>query len=168
MPFKRHNPGCPCCDEISSSSSSSSVSSSSVQELITFCQEPTPTTLYITVIDLPTNCSCASGIGSVALHYVDATVLGGVGPGYQALNIPVGCGSETIDFVIKCEGISDIRLYVKCSSMLGALSSLLFPAPIDDPTATRSPFFVQKRFSNFRECCGLSFGTTFFTFVITE
>jgi hypothetical protein len=31
MPFKRHNPGCPCCDEISSSSiSSSSVSSSSI------------------------------------------------------------------------------------------------------------------------------------------
>lgn len=29
MPFKRHNPGCPCCDEISSSSSSSSSSSAS-------------------------------------------------------------------------------------------------------------------------------------------
>jgi hypothetical protein len=33
MPFKRHNPGCPCCDEISSSSSSSSVSSSSVSSI---------------------------------------------------------------------------------------------------------------------------------------
>lgn len=166
MPFKRHNPGCPCCDEISSSSSVPS-SGSSI-ELIQFCQEPTPATLHLTVINLPANCGCASGIGSVALPYVDSTIYGNVGPGYQALNVSVGCGSETIDFAIKCEGLADIRLYVKCSSMLGALSRLLFPTPVGDLVATRSPFFVERTFSNFRQCCGLSSGEAFFTFVITE
>jgi len=157
---------CGCCGDISSSSSLSSSLISSEQELIDFCGEPTPATLYITVINLPTNCSCAADIGTVALPYVENTEYGNLGPGYQALGISVGCGSETIDFAIKCEGLADIRLFVKCSSMLGPISRLLFPTA--DPNASRDPFFVEVTFSNFRQCCGLSSGTTFFTFVITE
>jgi hypothetical protein len=102
-------------------------------------------------------------MGTVELDYVESIAAFSLEvPGYQAINVPMGCGATTLTFALVCSDTSVWDLYVFCSGMFG-------PAQGQNLSVSRDPFNGTFSVGNLVRCCtGSNFGTSTITFQVTE